>query len=117
MSKFRISFTNVVTGQPASLSVQGKLWVGLQCQLVLDNGQVVAHIIRDKTKALLLSAEKATVSRTAFAQADRAQYTLTVAPGVDLALITIVVAALNQIDESRAMNFVNVAAQYLPIGD
>ncbi|WOO79988.1 Titin [Vanrija pseudolonga] len=104
MSKFRISFTNTVTGQPASLSVQGKLWVGLQCQLVLDNGQVVAHIIRDKTKALLLSAEKAT-------------YTLTVAPGVDLALITIVVAALNQIDESRAMNFVNVAAQHLPIGD
>ncbi|KAL1409299.1 hypothetical protein Q8F55_003278 [Vanrija albida] len=91
-SKFRISFQNVVTGQGVSLSVQGKLWVGLQCQLVMDNGQVVAHIIRDKTKALLLTQEKAT-------------YTLSVAPGVDLALITIVVAALNQIDQSRAMNF------------
>jgi uncharacterized protein YxjI len=66
-------FTNAITGQPAELSIKGDMF-GMSANILLNDSTPIATISREYLNAREMFGNKQT-------------YFVTVAPGVDLALV------------------------------
>ncbi|WOO86282.1 uncharacterized protein LOC62_07G009763 [Vanrija pseudolonga] len=97
--RYKVTFTNKFTGQKSSITVDGKIgdtWKDQRCDFLLPDKTVIATLLRKGSGAKRLVEEVGDWTTN-----HDATYSVTVAPGVDLAFMAAVSIALNQIRKER----------------
>lgn len=102
---YKVTFTNKFTGQKSSITVDGKIgdtWKDQRCDFLLPDKTVIATLLRKGSGAKRLVNDEL----GGYTTNHDATYSVTVAPGVDLAFIAAVSIALNQIRKEAGMGLV-----------